>query len=77
MKRHVVPFLVDEASIQKHSNARVHGLPRTQHYHRKQVAGSETSNERILDGSSSYQWPSSIKNFFRELVGIAEENDSD
>ncbi|KAJ6308615.1 hypothetical protein OIU76_018238 [Salix suchowensis] len=72
MKRHVVPFLVDEASIQKHSNARVHGVPRTitQHYHRKQVAGSfidETSNERILDGSSSYQWPSSVKNFFREL----------
>ncbi|KAB5574011.1 hypothetical protein DKX38_001205 [Salix brachista] len=81
MKKHVVPFLVDEASIQKHSNARVHGLPRTitQHYHRKQVAGSfidETSNERILDGSSSYQWPSSVKNFFRELVGIAEGNDS-
>lgn len=82
MKKHVVPFLVDEASVEKYSNARAHGLPRTitQNYHRKQVAGSfidETSNERILDGSSSYQWPSSVKNFFRELVGLAEENDSD
>jgi len=82
MKKHVVPFLVDEASVEKYSNARAHGHPRTitQNYHRKQVAGSfidETSNERILDGSSSYQWPSSVKTFFRELVGLAEENDSD
>ncbi|KAL9368837.1 hypothetical protein Peur_040036 [Populus x canadensis] len=83
MKKHVVPFLVDEASVEKYSNARAaHGHPRTitQNYHRKQFAGSfidETSNERILDGSSSYQWPSSVKNFFRELVGLAEENDSD
>ncbi|KAH8521326.1 hypothetical protein H0E87_002394 [Populus deltoides] len=82
MKKHVVPFLVDEASVEKYSNARAHGHPRTitQNYHRKQVVGrfiDEISNERILDGSSSYQWPSSVKNFFRELVGLAEENDSD
>ncbi|KAL3598666.1 hypothetical protein D5086_006584 [Populus alba] len=41
LKKHVVPFLVDEASVKKYSNARVHGLPGaiTQNYHRKQVAG--------------------------------------
>uniref|UniRef100_A0A6N2N7F4 Palmitoyl-protein thioesterase 1 n=1 Tax=Salix viminalis TaxID=40686 RepID=A0A6N2N7F4_SALVM len=54
LKRHVVPFLVDEASAKKYSNGRMHGFPdrTTQNYHGKQVAGSfigETSNERILD----------------------------
>lgn len=68
MKKHVVPFLVDEASVKKYSNARVHRLPGTitQNYHRKQVAGS------FNDGT-----PSSVKDIFRELVGLEEENDSD
>jgi palmitoyl-protein thioesterase len=67
LKKHVVPFLVDEASVKKYSNARVHRLPGTitQNYHRKQVAGS------FNDGTPS------VKDIFRELVGLEEENDSD
>eukprot|EP00258_Populus_trichocarpa_P003329 XP_002304295.3 palmitoyl-protein thioesterase 1 [Populus trichocarpa] len=67
LKKHVVPFLVDEASVKKYSNARVHRLPgtTTQNYHRKQVAGS------FNDGTPS------VKDIFRELVGLEEENDSD
>ncbi|KAG6782387.1 hypothetical protein POTOM_011787 [Populus tomentosa] len=67
LKKHVVPFLVDEASVKKYSNARVHRLPGTitQNYHRKQVAGS-----------FKYETPS-VKDIFREQVGLEEENDSD
>jgi palmitoyl-protein thioesterase len=45
----------------------VHRLPGTitQNYHRKQVAGS------FNDGTPS------VKDIFRELVGLEEENDSD
>ncbi|KDP39913.1 hypothetical protein JCGZ_03444 [Jatropha curcas] len=67
MKKHVVPFLVDRSRI----------APTNQR--EKDVAGFDniTSAETILHGSSSCKWPSSVKDFFKELVGLAEEKDSD
>ncbi|XP_050227520.1 uncharacterized protein LOC126677108 [Mercurialis annua] len=67
MKKEVVPFLAD-------SNSKLHRFPRKIIFHNYQ---KEEDAERILDGSSSYQWPISVKGFLEELVGLAEGNDSD
>ncbi|EEF30918.1 Palmitoyl-protein thioesterase 1 precursor, putative [Ricinus communis] len=73
MEKHVVPFLVD-------SKARLHALPRkiVPKHQKEQVADrlSDTTSsktERISDGSSSFQWPLSVKGFLRELVGLRGE----
>ncbi|KAJ4848654.1 hypothetical protein Tsubulata_023506 [Turnera subulata] len=83
MIKHVVPFLADR-STSKGMNSRnnLRGLSRgiNQYHQSKQVVADfsdGTSSERMLDGSSSFQWPSSVKSFFREMVGLEEENKSD
>lgn len=62
MKKHVVPFLVPIERDWKEDMA---------------DSKSENEDERILEGYSSYKWPLSVKSFFRELVGPAEDNGSD
>lgn len=82
MKKHVVPFLVEHQSQERDGSTKMRGLPHNikQNHYRKQVVAEfndRTSTEMVSDGSSSYQWPSSVKSFFRELVALAVENDSD
>ncbi|WCJ25830.1 alpha/beta-Hydrolases superfamily protein [Euphorbia peplus] len=75
MKKHVVPFLVDdEASV---SIERVVLSRRIGPNKQKEEAASEDDNERVLEGYSSYKWPTSVQSFFRELVDLPEDNGSD
>ncbi|XP_021675719.2 uncharacterized protein LOC110661407 isoform X2 [Hevea brasiliensis] len=84
MKKHVVPYLVDQQSVRRVSKAGLQGLPRRITPNKKREQDVEgfsgtKSSEEILHGSSSYQWPSSVTGFFMELVGLAvtEENAPD
>ncbi|XP_043812438.1 palmitoyl-protein thioesterase 1 isoform X2 [Manihot esculenta] len=79
MKKHVVPYLVDQQSAITDSKAGAQGITTNIKGEQDLKGFSHTSSEEMLDGSSSYQWPSSVKGFFMELVGlaVAEENASD
>ena len=61
MKKHVVPYLTSQAV---NSN-------------RKQMnrLESEASSEVVYeyDGSASFKWPSSVKSFFEELIGVSDD----
>ncbi|PON33621.1 Palmitoyl protein thioesterase [Trema orientale] len=59
MKKHVVPYLIDPTKNGK----------------RRQVEPElqiKLPSQMVLDGSSSYDWPSTIKSFFGELLGFRE-----
>ncbi|MBA0657000.1 hypothetical protein Goklo_009316, partial [Gossypium klotzschianum] len=75
MKKHVVPFLKDEApmadSIETHGSHRKVKLNRKRNQELPLLQEKESS-QLILDGSSSYHWPPSVQSFFNELLGLAE-----
>ncbi|KAK6251078.1 hypothetical protein SCA6_005083 [Theobroma cacao] len=81
MKKHVVPYLKDQASMVgsiQSSYAKVQGSHHQirQSRKRKQEVPwlqDKASSELILNGSSYYQWPSSVQSFFRELLGLAKD----
>ncbi|KAK8658221.1 hypothetical protein V6N13_036432 [Hibiscus sabdariffa] len=81
MKKHVVPFLKDQASMSDgiHSRyAEVHGSHRKimVSHKRKQAVPllqEKASSELVLDGTSSYRWPPSVQSFIKELLGLAED----
>ena len=80
MKKHVVPYLKDQASIVEIQSgfAKVHRSHHNirQSRKRKQAVPwlqDKASSKLILDGSSSYHWPSSVRSFIRELLGLAED----
>ncbi|WRX17118.1 Palmitoyl protein thioesterase - like 2 [Theobroma cacao] len=81
MKKHVVPYLKDQASMVESiqsSYAKVQGSHHQirQSRKRKQEVPwlqDKASSELILNGSSYYQWPSSVQSFFRELLGLAKD----
>lgn len=69
MKKYVVPYLKNQPSSKKNSSAKIiKGEVSTRRSQRDQVL-----REEILDGSAYYLWPSSIKNFIGELLGIVED----
>lgn len=83
MKKYVVPYLEGKASgkiiTEKDGDIRVHRV------HHKVVPSNKkeqsvpqfeesASTKVILKGSSSYWWPSSIKSFIDELLGLTEES---
>ncbi|KAF2299113.1 hypothetical protein GH714_030685 [Hevea brasiliensis] len=73
MKKHVVPYLVDQQSVRRVSKAGLQGLPAESRQTKREqdVEGfsGTKSSEEILHGSSSYQWPSSVTGFFMSLLG--------
>ncbi|KAA3460279.1 palmitoyl-protein thioesterase 1 isoform X2 [Gossypium australe] len=75
MKKHVVPFLKDEApmadSIETHGSHRKVKLNRKRNQELPLLQEKESS-QLILDGSSSYHWPPSVQSFFNELLGFTE-----
>ncbi|XP_017973255.1 PREDICTED: palmitoyl-protein thioesterase 1 isoform X2 [Theobroma cacao] len=81
MKKHVVPYLKDQASMVESiqsSYAKVQGSHHQirQSRKRKQEVPwlqDKASSELILNGSSYYRWPSSVQSFFRELLGLAKD----
>ncbi|KAL4346603.1 hypothetical protein GQ457_17G020700 [Hibiscus cannabinus] len=81
MKKHVVPFLNDGASMAdsiQSSYVEVHGPHRKAavNHKRKQAVSlllEKASSELILDGSSSYRWPPSVQSFIEELLGLTED----
>ncbi|XP_065857537.1 uncharacterized protein [Euphorbia lathyris] len=79
MKKHVVPFLVDEASVSVKRESKTVVLSRRigPNKQKEEIEASEYENERVLEGYSSYKWPSSVTSFFRELVDLPEDNISD
>ncbi|XP_022735925.1 palmitoyl-protein thioesterase 1-like isoform X2 [Durio zibethinus] len=81
MKKHVVPYLKDQASMVdslQSSYAEVDGS-----HHRAKLSGKrkqavpllqdKASSKLILDGSSSYHWPPSVQSLMKELLGLAED----
>ncbi|KAL4383127.1 hypothetical protein GQ457_15G000510 [Hibiscus cannabinus] len=81
MKKHVVPFLKDQASMSDSIQSRyveVHGSHRKimVSHKRKQAVPllqEKASSELVLDGTSSYRWPPSVQSFIKELLGLAED----
>lgn len=82
MKKHVVPYLNSHASVERSKsfiypkalqNRRV-----TSNSERKQVAESEDKalSELFIFDGSSYEWPSSVKSFLGELLGVSEDKSS-
>ncbi|KAK4434954.1 Palmitoyl-protein thioesterase 1 [Sesamum alatum] len=68
MKKYVVPYLKVDAS--KEDNIRpntVDSLRKEQNFGQSDTEGSMDVK---FDVSSSYQWPSPVKSFFSELVGL-------
>lgn len=65
MKKYVVPYIIDH----------------TQDDDRKQVEPEELKDilpsKRLLDGSSSYNWPQSIQSFISEVLGLTEDSVED
>lgn len=59
MKKHVVPYLIDPTKNRKRKQVQ----PELEH---------KMSSKMVLEGSSSYNWPSSIKNFLGEVLGFIE-----
>ena len=58
MQRYVVPYLKDHASTMEKA------VPKFK---------EEPSVAALLNGSSSYWWPPSVKTFFAEMLGLVEE----
>uniref|UniRef100_A0A5B7A3Y3 Putative palmitoyl-protein thioesterase 1-like n=1 Tax=Davidia involucrata TaxID=16924 RepID=A0A5B7A3Y3_DAVIN len=87
MKKYVVPYLEDKASIEKghiemaSDTGGVGGIhPQTSQSHQKMQTSHQlpdkASIEVIIDGSASYKWSPSIKSFFEEILGFAENESS-
>ncbi|KAG6636033.1 hypothetical protein CIPAW_11G083100 [Carya illinoinensis] len=72
MKRYVVPYLVDKAS-RKRSIENDSGVQSKKIEQTATTIDKKTSTKAIFEGSSSYFWPSSIKSFVAELLGLMEE----
>lgn len=60
MKKHVVPYLIDPEK----SCERKQAEPELE---------DKLSSKMVLEGSSSYNWPSSIKSFLAELLGLSDD----
>ncbi|KAK9274992.1 hypothetical protein L1049_022249 [Liquidambar formosana] len=83
MKKYVVPYLKDQASrkLKMSGDARVHKVhPEDAQRSKRRLDVPQfeesASTKVILEGSSSYRWPSSIKSFFVELLGLTEDEPS-
>ncbi|KAJ8774391.1 hypothetical protein K2173_012465 [Erythroxylum novogranatense] len=82
IKKHVVPYLMDQTSslsTQRENRGNV-GMPRKVKPNSQSMQivtdiDDQEPTESMLGGLSSYEWPASIKSFFRELIGLSEEND--
>ncbi|KAK2981623.1 hypothetical protein RJ640_012905 [Escallonia rubra] len=73
-KKYVVPYLQDKASkeeyIEKTSAAKVDPDAVSSQSHERMELLREISTEVLTEGSSSYNWPASVRNFFSELLGV-------
>lgn len=78
MKKHVVPYLVDSTENGKINggDAGVYGPHQRDSEHGKREKAVPDVEEKlassvVLEGSSSYDWPPTIKSFIGELLGFA------
>ncbi|XP_061368300.1 uncharacterized protein LOC133311290 isoform X2 [Gastrolobium bilobum] len=84
MKEHVVPYLKDQASTEDSTNNtgfwRMRGVNQraiqSNTMEQSQTVEEEPSASALFDGSFSYWWPTSVKAFLGELIGINEEESS-
>ncbi|KAK3224965.1 hypothetical protein Dsin_004827 [Dipteronia sinensis] len=82
MKKHVVPYLASQApgkqSLEKDDHVGAHNSLNhraTLNSNRKRMdrLESEASTKVVYDGSASFMWPSSVKSFFEELIGVSDD----
>ncbi|XP_027360168.1 palmitoyl-protein thioesterase 1-like isoform X3 [Abrus precatorius] len=81
MKQHIVPYLMDQTSSKDSANMasfwRMRGVNQrvvqSNTMEQSQMEEKEPSITPLLDGSSSYWWPTPFKTFIGELIGIDEE----
>ncbi|KAK7307768.1 hypothetical protein VNO77_41121 [Canavalia gladiata] len=84
MKKHIVPYLKDQASTEHSSNKasflRMRGanqrVVQSNTMEQSQTVEEEPSTTPLQDGSLSYWWPTPFKAFIGELIGINEEESS-
>ncbi|KAL5815134.1 hypothetical protein ACOSQ3_025928 [Xanthoceras sorbifolium] len=81
MKKYVVPYLTNQArgkrSFGKDNDVKAHRFKHRAALNSKskqmKTVESKASSELVFDGSSSYNWPSSVKSFFGELIGVSDD----
>ncbi|XVF52564.1 hypothetical protein PTKIN_Ptkin05aG0028500 [Pterospermum kingtungense] len=71
MKKHVVPYLKDRASMVHGSHNNIRNIGKRKQ--RVPWLQDKASSKPMLDGSSSYNWPPSVQSFIGELLGLAED----
>ncbi|KAL0324508.1 UNVERIFIED_CONTAM: Palmitoyl-protein thioesterase 1 [Sesamum calycinum] len=72
MKKYVVPYLEDDTS--KEGNIHPRNVDSQWKEQKFGQPNAEGSMDVKFDESSSYQWPSSVKNFFSELLGLRKNH---
>ncbi|KAL0395178.1 UNVERIFIED_CONTAM: Palmitoyl-protein thioesterase 1 [Sesamum latifolium] len=72
MKKYVVPYLEDDTS--KEGNIHPRNVDSQWKEQKFGQPNAEKSMDVKFDGSSSYQWPSSVKSFFSELLGVRKNH---
>ncbi|KAF8370225.1 hypothetical protein HHK36_031730 [Tetracentron sinense] len=82
MRKYVVPYLEDHASTEDCTGRTTctsvpgNNLRISQSYKRKHIVPyleDQASTAVLIDGSSSYRWPSSIWSFIGELIGLTDD----
>ncbi|KAK4389534.1 Palmitoyl-protein thioesterase 1 [Sesamum angolense] len=72
MKKYVVPYLEDDTS--KEGNIHPRNVDSQWKEQKFGQPNAEGSMDVKFDGSSSCQWPSSVKSFFSELLGLRKNH---
>lgn len=70
MKKYVVPYLQEEEEEEEDETSKQEGDSVRLNQQSDQNSDQPQAIGSMVDGSSSYRWPSPVKNFFGEMLGV-------